>query len=402
LVFAFNPLTGKPADKDHPNGVLFPYDIVQVSLLPLTDEKFSKTILLIDDSLKIHIFPKTQESITHLRENVSSIYLHLIDQDSNSILGYKLIDEKEESRGVAGISEVWSVNIPKDQVITKVASKRFDEHVHSVGRVLGDRSVLYKYLNPNLIAFASVSEDSLKPSAFIYIIDGVTGQIVYQARHRNAKGPLQMVLSENWLVFLYYNLKARRTEISVVEMFEGFEEKNSTAFSSLDSLDHPVFLSQGYLLPLTHVSTMSVTNTERGITHKNLLLALESGYIYTIPKNLLDPRRSFQHTAQLEEEGLVPYVPEMPLHPMTFVNYNKTVEKIRGIHTAAAGLESTSLVLAYGLDLYFTRVTPSRKFDVLKEDFDYIFISGVLSALILGTIIASKLASIRKLNLSWL
>ena len=78
------------------------------------------------------------------------------------------------------------------------------------------------------------------------------------------------------------------------------------------------------------------------------------------------------------------------------------VEKIRGIHTAAAGLESTSLVLAYGLDLYFTRVTPSRKFDVLKEDFDYIFISGVLSALILGTIVSSKLASIRKLNLSWL
>ena len=55
------------------------------------------------------------------------------------------------------------------------------------------------------------------------------GQIVYQARHRNAKGPLQMVLSENWLVYLYYNLKARRTEISVVEMFEGFEEKNRYA-----------------------------------------------------------------------------------------------------------------------------------------------------------------------------
>lgn len=52
------------------------------------------------------------------------------------------------------------------------------------------------------------------------------GQIVYQARHRNSKGPMQMVLSENWLVYLYYNNKARRSEISVVEMFEGFEERN--------------------------------------------------------------------------------------------------------------------------------------------------------------------------------
>ena len=103
-----------------------------------------------------------------------------------------------------------------------------------------------------------------------------------------------------------------------------FSFHSSTAFSSLDSLDHPVFLSQGYLLPLTHVNAMTVTNTERGITHKNLLLALESGYIHMIPKNLLDPRRSFQQTPQLEEEGLVPYVPELPLHPMAFVNYNKT------------------------------------------------------------------------------
>ena len=88
--------------------------------------------------------------------------------------------------------------------------------------------------------------------------------------------------------------------------------------------------------------------------------------------------------------------------PHQYISCFLSVEKIRGIHTASAGLESTSLVLAYGLDLFFTRVTPSRKFDVLKEDFDYIFISGVLSALILGTIISSKLASMRKLNLSWL
>ena len=55
-------------------------------------------------------------------------------------------------------------------------SKRLDEHVHSVGRVLGDRSVLYKYLNPNLIAFATVTEDTAKPAISLYVIDGVTGK----------------------------------------------------------------------------------------------------------------------------------------------------------------------------------------------------------------------------------
>ena len=55
----------------------------------------------------------------------------------------------------------------------------------------------------------------------------------------------------------------------------------------------------------------------------------------------------------------------------------------------------------YGLDLFYTRVTPSKMFDVLKEDFDYIFISGVLSALILVSFLCSKLASMKNLKMAW-
>ena len=35
----------------------------------------------------------------------------------------------------------------------------FTEHVHSQGRVLGDRSVLYKYLNPNLVVVTTEGEE---------------------------------------------------------------------------------------------------------------------------------------------------------------------------------------------------------------------------------------------------
>ena len=57
-----------------------------------------------------------------------------------------------------------------------LVSIRTDEHVHSVGRVLGDRSVLYKYLNPNLIAVSTITKDAPKPSVSIYIMDAVTGK----------------------------------------------------------------------------------------------------------------------------------------------------------------------------------------------------------------------------------
>lgn len=47
----------------------------------------------------------------------------------------------------------WQQKLGQDEAkIVNVAAKRDTERVHSQGRVLGDRSVLYKYVNPNLVA----------------------------------------------------------------------------------------------------------------------------------------------------------------------------------------------------------------------------------------------------------
>lgn len=54
-------------------------------------------------------------------------------------------------------------------------TKRSDEVINSVGRVLGDHTVLYKYLNPNLVAFMTMQGDGVKRSIFVYIVDAVTG-----------------------------------------------------------------------------------------------------------------------------------------------------------------------------------------------------------------------------------
>ena len=59
LVYAFNPLTGKPADKNHPDGLLFPYDIVQVSLLPLTGKFYRYKF-----SLRNHVFCELLSQVT--------------------------------------------------------------------------------------------------------------------------------------------------------------------------------------------------------------------------------------------------------------------------------------------------------------------------------------------------
>lgn len=59
--------------------------------------------------------------------------------------------------------EIWRTNLSgldNSQKIIEIASKNPNEHVHSQGRVLYDRSVLYKYINPNLIAVVTQGNDN--------------------------------------------------------------------------------------------------------------------------------------------------------------------------------------------------------------------------------------------------
>jgi ER membrane protein complex subunit 1 len=59
---------------------------------------------------------------------------------------------------------IWTLRLggsDNGQKITVVESKNAIERVHSQGRVLADRSVLYKYVNPNLIVVATEGPDNV-------------------------------------------------------------------------------------------------------------------------------------------------------------------------------------------------------------------------------------------------
>jgi len=68
-----------------------------------------------------------------------------------------------------------------------------------------------------------------------------------------------------------------------------------------------------------------------------------------MPWAYLDPRRTMMVTQEMREEGVVPYMPELPMPLEAVINHNQTIAQVRGIHTAPSGIESTSLVFVYGL-----------------------------------------------------
>ncbi|TSM04833.1 ER membrane protein complex subunit 1 [Bagarius yarrelli] len=389
----FNPIFGK---KSHISVPALPRPVLQSLLLPIMDQDYTKALLLIDDQYKVTAFPSTKNVLQQLQEMATSIFFYLVDSDQGKLSGFRLLRDLSTEL-------IWEVVIPTEvQKIVGVKGKRANEHVHSQGRVMGDRSVLYKYLNPNLLAVVTESTDTHQERSFvgIFLIDGVTGRILHEAVQRKARGPVHFVHSENWVVYAYWNTKSRRNEFSVLELFEGMELYNSTVFSSLDRPHPPQVLQQSYIFP-SPISTLEATLTEKGITSRHLLVGLPSGNILSLPKMFLDPRRPEVVSEQSREENLIPYSPEMPIRTEWFINYNQTVSRVKGIYTAPSGLESTCLVVAYGLDIYQTRVYPSKQFDVLKDDYDYVLISSVLLGLFFATMISKRLAEVKLLNRAW-
>ena len=76
------------------------------------------------------------------------------------------------------------------------------------------------------------------------------------------------------------------------------------------------------------------------------------------------------------------------------------MEAIRGVVTSPSGLESTMMMI-YGLDVYGTRLAPSKGFNLIKDDFDYLVISAVIIGLIFASFVTRRLAQLKILNQAW-
>lgn len=80
---------------------------------------------------------------------------------------------------------------------------------------------------------------------------------------------------------------------------------------------------------------------------------------------------------------------------------SQQVSNVRKIITAPALLESTSLVFAYGLDLFFTRVAPSKTFDVLSESFNKTQLVFTVGGLLIAIFMTRPMVRRKQLREKW-
>ncbi|KAJ1350486.1 hypothetical protein KIN20_006284 [Parelaphostrongylus tenuis] len=384
LVF-FNPITGKVSQRTQ-----LSFAISRVDVLSFVGQDHIHPLVVIGQDNQISLHPPQPKEIL-----MAAPPVYILLTDSSRISG-AMMDFLENK-----IIKTWEadLHITSTEKIIEIKGKPMHQKVHSQGRVLIDRNVQYKYVNPNLVAIGTL--DSVNQYLSIFLVDVVSGQMIHSARLAKVTAPVHIVHCEHWIAYSYWSEKGRRTEIGVIELYEGGERTNKDYFDSLSPLKQPPELVTQSFIYAQGINAMAVSETEQGITTRSLLLALPLGGIHEITRKLLDATRPLEITQEMREEMVIPYIPEIPIATEDMVNYNQTVHAVRGIKTAASGLESTSLMLAYGIDVFFTRLHPSGTFDILKDDFDHVLISVVLFGLIAGSIISKKFARNNSLSAAW-
>ncbi|XP_023945986.2 ER membrane protein complex subunit 1 [Bicyclus anynana] len=387
-IISLNPITGNLVGEQT---IKLDVRILQCALLHTPDSEKLHALVLLDEDETVQVFPISATSL------VENLYMYVAEKESGKVQGYAL---KYNGASVEA-QRTWSVRLggAGGAQVAAVASRSRLERVRSPGRALADRSVLYKYSNPNLVLFVLDTPDPThKEVVTAVVLDGASGALLGASQHRRARALPLAVHADNCFAYLYRSEKHRRLEIATMELYEGQERwlEPGAAFSSFASDRAPAVERQAYILP-AGATAAAVTITERSLTDRHVLLGLTTGAVIEMPWAYLEARRGLTGG----DEALLPYTPELPLHAEATLNYNRTIERVMGVFTAPAGLESTSLVLVTGLDLFYTRVAPSKTFDLLKDDFDYYLITIVLAALIVATYSTKYFASRKMLKLAW-
>lgn len=123
----------------------------------------------------------------------------------------------------------WALSLPPGEELKTLLPPASRGPIASLGKVLGDRTTLYKYLNPRLFIALTVSPS--QNTCGLYVFDSTKGTMVYQARVPANRGvcDVKTALTENWLVYHYYESEvpsgnvqgSKGYRLVTVELYEG-------------------------------------------------------------------------------------------------------------------------------------------------------------------------------------
>ena len=213
----------------------------------------SRVVLLLDEFLQVYPYPDTEESQATLAHYADSLYFPLRAETDDGksmpgggttqrrLLGHKLqLNDQLSDKYVA--YPTWTFSLPAGEDIQALvppfrSSGASQSGAASFGKVLGNRTTLYKYLNPRMVVLLSsphtLTVGQGKGTCGVYVLDSAKGTVIYGAALPTVDGvcDVKVSLVENWLVYHYYDGEVGKVpggdgetkgwRVVTVELYEG-------------------------------------------------------------------------------------------------------------------------------------------------------------------------------------
>ncbi|CAA7264034.1 unnamed protein product [Cyclocybe aegerita] len=419
VVFHVNALTGTDITGiSKADSMLEGQDIIQGPLVEayLLNHDDKKVVVLFDEFLQVYLYPDSPETQWTFSKISPALSFPLRTSNSGvrRVMGHKITHSPpEEGHRKPVAHPTWSLTLPPGEDVISLQPPAARGPVASFGKVLGNRTTLYKYLNPRM--FTVLTSSPATATCGLYVVDSAKGSVIYRTEVKaTLKGcEIKSALIENWLVYHYYEGEVAGGSVGgttgyrmvSVEFYEGkkVDEKIGSPDMSSFSNNTLNFSTYERAYIFSHpITAVAATTTRFGISSRDLIVATKNHRVQHVPRRLLDPRRpNRKPTAEEQEEFLLQYDPVLPDDTRRVLSHNYDVANVQRIITSPALLESTSLVFAYGLDMFITRVAPSGTFDVLSENFNKAQLVFTVCGLVLAILITRPMVERKRLREKW-
>lgn len=278
----------------------------------------------------------------------------------------------------------------------------------AVGISQHDRSVLYTFLNPNLVAVISRVSGGFKAT----FLDSVVGNVLLVQRHDNVTfdaESFRVTVVDNWVVYSYLVVSPKvEQRVTVVDLFTNSLLAVKGKVSILESAPRVESVTSETFVFGEKIVSMASTFTRFGITVKSILFLTESGSLVEIPKYVLNSRRirGRKMTQQDFESDfrMMPYEPIILKDDMKVLNHGFKLQPSANtqILVHPTEYESSAVVcLTNKYNDFCTVVQPSMSFDLLGSGFDKFKLILTILALGIAAAITQPLVASRKLKNKW-
>eukprot|EP01055_Gregarina_sp_Pseudo9_P000717 Gregarina_sp_Pseudo_9__716@NODE_1457_length_1585_cov_16_005821_g1354_i0_p1_GENE_NODE_1457_length_1585_cov_16_005821_g1354_i0NODE_1457_length_1585_cov_16_005821_g1354_i0_p1_ORF_typecomplete_len432_score93_85EMC1_C/PF07774_13/6e03EMC1_C/PF07774_13/2_3e23_NODE_1457_length_1585_cov_16_005821_g1354_i02881556 len=271
-----------------------------------------------------------------------------------------------------------------------------------------DGSILRSLCLDGFAAIVSKMPNEGASSRSVLLLSVSEGSLLHVQRlPSTALAVEHLLIDNNKIVFTYENAEARRTELSLLELFTEHRSINrlialanrvglGSASEDGDIHDgdiksfHETFTLD---VPLKKISSVSFTQTTQRVTPQALVLALpEAEKLYLIPHKVLTARRPLPpNLEELAGDGVSagtaqdadtpPYEMSLPLLPWKFIPESLLGKQDLKISCQPGTLESMTLVTFPGTEVEPIPYYPALKYDSLSDDYSRFATIGTLAAL---------------------